>query len=102
MIVDELSSHTHTHCHVGVFGRMAMNGLRGPGWRNDSSVLDRHTLGNLVDSIDAHLHAAPSLGDMVELAGISPGHFAIKFRRSSGFPACPLLLRSFASLPSRG
>jgi len=63
---------------------MAMNGRRGPDWRNDSSVLDRHTLGNLVDYVDAHLQAAPSLGDMAEVAGMSPSHFAMKFRRSTG------------------
>lgn len=63
---------------------MAMNGWRGPDWRNDSSVFVRGTLGNLVDHIDAHVRVAPSLGEMADLVAMSPSHFARKFRRSTG------------------
>ena len=63
---------------------MAMNGWRGPDWRNDSSVFARNTLGNLIDHVDANLGVAPSLGDMSDLVGMSPSHFARKFRRSTG------------------
>lgn len=63
---------------------MAMNGYRGPDWRNDNSVFERRTLTHLVDYIDDHLGTAPSLGDMSLLVGMSPSHFAKKFRRSTG------------------
>lgn len=63
---------------------MAMNGCRGPDWRNDTSVFVRRTLTHLVDYIDDHLAAAPSLSDMAVLVGMSPSHFAKRFRRSTG------------------
>ena len=63
---------------------MAMNGCRGPDWQNDTSVFVRPTLVNLVAYVDDHLSAAPSLGDMGLLVGMSPSHFARKFRRSTG------------------
>lgn len=63
---------------------MAMNGCRGPDWINDSSVFVRPTLGMIVGHIDAHLRQSSSLGEMAELVGMSPSHFARKFRRSTG------------------
>lgn len=53
-------------------------------WHSDASVFDRRTLDHLVSYIDAHLHVAPSLSDMAQLVGLSPSHFARKFRQSTG------------------
>ena len=55
-----------------------------PDWHDDASVFDRRTLGHLVGYIDAHLKIAPSLGDMAIRVGLSPSHFAKKFRASTG------------------
>jgi len=61
-----------------------LSGCVTPDWHNDASVFDRRTLLNLVDYIDDHLRIAPSLADMALLAGMSPSHFAKKFRQSTG------------------
>lgn len=63
---------------------LAINGCRGPEWHHDTSVFGRRTLAGLVDYIDDHLRAAPSLGDMALLVGLSPSHFAKKFRQTTG------------------
>jgi len=55
-----------------------------PDWRVDESVFTSRFLGRLAEHLDAHLHPAPSLADMARLAGLSPSHFARKFRRSTG------------------
>ena len=55
-----------------------------PDWHDDMSTFDRRTLGRLVDHIDAHLRAPPALGDLARLVGMSPSHFARKFRQSTG------------------
>ena len=39
---------------------------------------------HLVDYIDDHLRIPPVLGDVAMLVGLSPSHFAKKFRQSSG------------------
>ena len=61
-----------------------LHGCGRPDWGRDSSVFDRRTLANLVDLIDAHLALPPSLGDMAASTGLSPSHFARKFRHSTG------------------
>lgn len=63
---------------------MSMNGFRAPDWTNDTSVFSRQALTHLVDYIDSHLCPGPSLGDMAMTVGMSPSHFAKKFRRSTG------------------
>jgi AraC-like DNA-binding protein len=55
-----------------------------PDWHDDASVFDRRTLLNLVAYVDEHLRIAPSLSEMSVLAGMSPSHFARKFRQSTG------------------
>jgi AraC-like DNA-binding protein len=59
-------------------------GGREPEWRLDASPFDRVTMHSLRDYVDAHLRLAPSLSDMAPLVGLSPSHFAKKFRRSTG------------------
>lgn len=51
--------------------------------RDDSVFADR-TLRYLVEYIDAHLRMAPTLSDIALLVGLSPSHFAKKFRHSTG------------------
>lgn len=63
---------------------LTMNGSRVPDWTSDASVFGRRILNELVAYIDEHLRHAPSLVDIAELAGMSPGHFAKKFRQSTG------------------
>ena len=55
-----------------------------PDWSADGSSFDRVTLGNFVQHIDAHLRIAPGVAEMARLAGLSPSHFARKFRLSTG------------------
>lgn len=59
-------------------------GLAAPPWTADQKGFHRLTLRNLVDSIDANLRAGPTATDMAALCGLSPTHFARKFRRSVG------------------
>lgn len=55
-----------------------------PDWHDDASVFDPRTLSHLVEYIDEHLAIEPSLGDMALRTGLSPSHFAKKFRQSTG------------------
>lgn len=55
-----------------------------PEWHGDTSTFDSRTLGHFVSYIDAHLRIAPTLCDMAGIAGLSPSHFARKFRQSAG------------------
>jgi AraC family transcriptional regulator len=80
-----------------------LNGGGKPDWHDDASVFDRRTLFNLVAYLDEHLCIAPSLGDMALLVGVSPSHFAKKFRQSTGlslnrFVNRRRILRSFETL----
>lgn len=55
-----------------------------PCWQADASLFDRRTLAHLVDHVDAHLRIAPTLAEMGRIAGLSPSHFAKKFRLTTG------------------
>lgn len=61
-----------------------LSGVGRPDWHADTSIFDRLTLVNLVHYIDEHLRIAPSPADMALLVGLSPSHFAKKFRLSTG------------------
>ena len=63
---------------------LSMNGWKGPDWKNDDSVFRRRTLEDLVTFIDAHLQDTASLRDLCLHVGMSPSHFAKKFRNSTG------------------
>lgn len=63
---------------------MEINGCRLPEWTADASVFEQSTLADLVAYIDEHLRLAPSLSDMSVRVGLSPSHFAKKFRHSTG------------------
>lgn len=68
-----------------LFLRLAeLHGGAAPQWRKDKSVFDGGALRSLLVYIDAHLRLPPSLSDVAALVGMSPSHFARKFRRSLG------------------
>lgn len=55
-----------------------------PDWHDDASVFDRRTLDAVVAAIDGRLRNGPSLAELGHLVGLSPSHFARKFRQSTG------------------
>lgn len=55
-----------------------------PDWHADASMFDRQTLAQLVHYIDSHLKSEPCLTEMSLRVGLSPSHFAKKFRLSTG------------------
>lgn len=61
-----------------------LSGAGTPDWNDDTSMFDRRTLLGLTAYVDEHLRIAPSLTDMSIRVGMSPSHFAKKFRRSTG------------------
>jgi AraC family transcriptional regulator len=54
--------------------------------RRRDGVLPRSTLRAVVDYIEAHLDAAPSLDQLAAVAGLSAYHFARQFRAATGLP----------------
>jgi AraC-like DNA-binding protein len=62
----------------------ALHGHCPPDWHDDESVFDRRTLRLIVERIDGHVAIAPSIAEMGVAFGLSPTHFARKFRRSTG------------------
>lgn len=64
-----------------------------PDWHDDASVFERRTLLHLVAYVDEHLRIAPTLGDMALRVGMSPSHFAKKFRQSTGLSLCRFINR---------
>ena len=61
-----------------------LNGGGTPDWHDDASVFDHRTLRQSVEYIDAHLQIAPSLSELGMRVGLSPSHYAKKFRQSTG------------------
>ena len=61
-----------------------LNGCRRPDWSRDAGVFDRRTMADLVEFIDDHLPGPLSLEALAAAAGLSPSHFARKFRVSTG------------------
>lgn len=55
-----------------------------PDWHDDASIFDRRTLTTIVAAIDSHLQISPSLDEMGLQTGLSPSHFARKFRQTTG------------------
>jgi AraC-like DNA-binding protein len=62
----------------------ALHGGRRPAWWLDDGIFDRATVRRLVAHVDAHLRGTPSLVDMALVTGLSPSHFARKFRATTG------------------
>ena len=61
-----------------------LSGAGTPDWNDGASIFDRRTLLGLAAYVDEHLRIAPSLSDMSIRVGMSPSHFAKKFRHSTG------------------
>jgi len=55
-----------------------------PDWHDDDSAFDARTITSLTDYIDAHVRIGPSVSDLALRVGLSPSHFAKKFRLSTG------------------
>jgi len=55
-----------------------------PDWHDDESIFNRATLDRIIEFIDAHLANAPGLVEVSRIVGLSPSHFAKKFRQSTG------------------
>lgn len=55
-----------------------------PDWHDDASQFGRRALVNLVEIIDSRLENAPTLCDLASHVGLSPSHFAKKFRQTTG------------------
>lgn len=61
-----------------------LSGAGTPDWNDDASIFDRRTLLALTGYVDEHLRIAPSLSDVSIRVGMSPSHFAKKFRHTTG------------------
>lgn len=61
-----------------------LSGAGTPNWNDDASIFDQRTLLGLTGYVDEHLRIAPSLSDMSIRVGMSPSHFAKKFRATTG------------------
>jgi len=70
-----------------------LNGSGKPDWHDDRSLFDRRTLFNLLEYLDGNLRTPPALSDVALLAGVSPSHFAKKFRQSTGLSLCRFINR---------
>ncbi|MFM8291032.1 MAG: helix-turn-helix domain-containing protein [Planctomycetia bacterium] len=70
-----------------------LSGAGTPDWNDDASIFARRTLLDLTGYIDEHLRITPSLSDMSIRVGMSPSHFAKKFRQSTGLSMCRFVNR---------
>lgn len=59
-------------------------GARRPDWHTDTSIFVPVVMRQIVDCIDSQLAAHLSLESIANTVGLSPGHFARRFRRSAG------------------
>jgi AraC-like DNA-binding protein len=55
-----------------------------PDWHDDESVFEARELRHVVAVIDEQRRIEPTLADMAMLVGLSPSHFARKFRATTG------------------
>lgn len=68
-------------------------GGRKPHWRTDTSVFTAQDMKLFVDYIDSRLHHHVCLGEIAAIAGLSPSHFARKFRNTAGVSLCRFINR---------
>jgi AraC-like DNA-binding protein len=59
-------------------------GARPPDWQRDASVFTPAVMRQIVERVEAHLAGHPTLEQMSHGFGLSPGHFARKFQKSTG------------------
>ena len=61
-----------------------LTGAPRPDWYADSGSFDRRSLSAIVAMIDADLALPPTAADVARGCGLSPSHFARKFRHTTG------------------
>jgi len=61
-----------------------LSGAAPPDWNDDESTFDRQTMRRIAEQIESDVSAGPSLTDLASSVGLSPSHFARKFRHSTG------------------
>ena len=61
-----------------------ISGARIPDWRTDTSAFVPIVMKRIVERVDAHLARRASLNEISDGFGLSPSHFARKFRQSTG------------------
>jgi len=59
-------------------------GGRSPDWHRDTSVFSPSVMREAIERVDTNLARHPSLEELSTGFGLSPSHFARKFRRSAG------------------
>jgi AraC-like DNA-binding protein len=84
-----------------------LGGGRPPAWRKDASTFPPRVMTLIVERVDAHLKAHPSLEEISSGFGLSPSHFARKFQHSTGLSLNRFINRrriglSLASLKTGG
>jgi AraC-like DNA-binding protein len=62
----------------------AITGGHPPDWLKDTSVFTPRVMTLIVERVDAHLRVRASLDEISSGFGLSPSHFARKFRQSTG------------------
>lgn len=62
----------------------AVTGGRSPDWTSDTSVFKPSVMRQITERVDARLAGQPTLAEMSRGFGLSPSHFARKFRQSTG------------------
>lgn len=72
------------HARRLVLRLVQLSGGSGPDWYDDASVFERGLLADLVDRIDGRLQSPQAPAELAAHVGLSPSHFARKFRQSTG------------------
>jgi AraC-like DNA-binding protein len=62
----------------------AISGGKSPDWQKDTSIFSPGVMREIVARVDSQLSSPHSLGQVSSGFGLSPAHFARKFRRSTG------------------
>jgi len=88
--IDPVDHDAHLDAHHDDLARrlvlrlVELTGGGRPDWHDDASHFDRRSLTRLVEVIDAHLRIHPSAAELGIMVGLSPSHFARKFRQTVG------------------
>ena len=72
------------HARTLVLRIVELMGGSTPAWHRDHGVFAVTTMNTLVEYIDAHLDSPIPISELAIRTGLSPSHFARKFRQSSG------------------
>lgn len=85
---DQSSAHNSDHgeaiARELVLRLCELSGGAQPHWHADQSSFDAVTFGDLLSIIDAQLAAPPTQAALARRVALSPGHFARKFRNTTG------------------